>query len=95
MRRAEIVTALLMAAFSIYLMWKSAELDIGFIEDEGPGGGTWHRDPSRWWQPFDRNIDLHISHLRRKIEADPNKPRRIRTVRGEGYIFSDSTKRRT
>ncbi len=41
MRRAEIVTAILMAAFSSYLMWKSAELDIGWIEDEGPGGGTW------------------------------------------------------
>lgn len=29
MRRAELVTAVLMAAFSIYLMWKSAELEIG------------------------------------------------------------------
>jgi len=40
MRRAEIVTAVLMAAFSIYLMWKSAELPIGWIPDEGPGGGA-------------------------------------------------------
>ncbi len=30
-----------MAAFSIYLMWKSTELAIGWIEDEGPGGGAW------------------------------------------------------
>ena len=33
--------ALLMAAFSGYLMWKSAELPIGWIKDEGPGGGAW------------------------------------------------------
>ena len=30
----------LMAALSIYLMWKSAELPIGWIDDEGPGGGA-------------------------------------------------------
>ena len=41
MRRAELVTAVLMAAFSIYLMWKSAELEIGWVPDEGPGGGAW------------------------------------------------------
>ena len=41
MRRAEITTAGLLALFSIYLMWKSAELEIGFIPDEGPGGGAW------------------------------------------------------
>lgn len=41
----------------------------------------------RDWQPYDRSIDLHISHLRRKIEIDPKKPRRIKTVRGEGYMF--------
>lgn len=33
--------ALLMSVFSIYLMFKSAELPIGWIEDEGPGGGAW------------------------------------------------------
>lgn len=41
MRRAELITAVLMAVFSGYLMWKSAELPIGWIEDEGPGGGFW------------------------------------------------------
>lgn len=40
MRRAELTTALLMAALSVYLMWKSAELPIGWIPDEGPGGGA-------------------------------------------------------
>ena len=41
MRRAEIVAAVLMALLSIYLMWKSAELPIGYLPDEGPGGGFW------------------------------------------------------
>ncbi len=40
MRRAELVTALLMAGFSAYLMWKSTELPVGWIPDEGPGGGA-------------------------------------------------------
>lgn len=41
----------------------------------------------REWEPFDRSIDLRISRLRRKIEANPTKPETIRTVRGIGYIF--------
>ena len=41
MRRADLVTAVLMAAFSVYLMVKSAELPIGWIPEEGPGGGAW------------------------------------------------------
>ncbi|MDA8870812.1 tripartite tricarboxylate transporter TctB family protein [Rhizobiaceae bacterium] len=41
MRRAEIITAGLLALFSIYLMWKSAELDVTYISGEGPGGGAW------------------------------------------------------
>ena len=40
MRFAEICMALIMAVFSIYLMWKSTELPIGWIEGEGPGGGA-------------------------------------------------------
>jgi hypothetical protein len=41
MRNGEIVTAGILALFSIYLMIKSAELPIGFIPDRGPGGGAW------------------------------------------------------
>ena len=40
MRRAELVMAVTMAALSLYLMWKSAELPIGWIAGEGPGGGA-------------------------------------------------------
>ena len=38
--------------------------------------------------PFDRSIDVRITRLRRKIEADPANPRLIRTVRGQGYVFA-------
>jgi len=41
MRRAELIMAIVMAIFSAYLMWKSTELEIGWIPDEGPGGGAW------------------------------------------------------
>ena len=40
MRRAEIIAAILMAVLSVYLMWKSTELPIWWIPDEGPGGGA-------------------------------------------------------
>ena len=40
-RTAELLMAIMMGVFSIYLMFKSAELPIGWIEEEGPGGGTW------------------------------------------------------
>ena len=35
----------------------------------------------------DRTVDVHIRHLRQKIESDPAKPTRIVTVRGIGYKF--------
>lgn len=38
--------------------------------------------------PFDRSIDVKISRLRNKIETDPAAPIYIRTIRGEGYLFS-------
>ncbi|HET9665021.1 MAG TPA: response regulator [Burkholderiales bacterium] len=42
---------------------------------------------NREWEPFDRSIDIRIARLRRKVEADPDKPQVIRTVRGAGYMF--------
>ncbi|RWP63983.1 MAG: response regulator transcription factor [Mesorhizobium sp.] len=35
-----------------------------------------------------RAVDIRIMRLRKKIEADPANPKFLRTVRGEGYIFS-------
>ncbi len=34
-----------------------------------------------------RTVDVHVSWLRQKIEDDPQKPRFITTVRGNGYSF--------
>jgi DNA-binding response OmpR family regulator len=42
---------------------------------------------NREWEPFDRSIDIRIARLRRKIEANPEEPKAIRTVRGAGYMF--------
>jgi two-component system phosphate regulon response regulator OmpR len=37
--------------------------------------------------PFDRSIDIRIARLRKKIEADPEKPAILKTIRGSGYMF--------
>jgi two-component system phosphate regulon response regulator OmpR len=42
------------------------------------------------WDVFDRSIDLRIMRLRRKIEADPEKPEVIKTIRGVGYMYVNS-----
>lgn len=42
---------------------------------------------NRDWDPFDRSVDIRIARLRRKVEADPDKPQCIRTVRGLGYMY--------
>jgi DNA-binding response OmpR family regulator len=44
----------------------------------------------RGWEPFTRSIDVRVARLRRKIEADPSRPRVIKTVRGVGYLFKSS-----
>ncbi len=40
MRKAELAMALVLAVFSAYLMYKSHELPVGWVPDEGPGGGA-------------------------------------------------------
>jgi DNA-binding response OmpR family regulator len=45
-----------------------------------PGGRRY--DPS-----VDRSMDVHVSHLRQKLGDDAREPKRIRTVRGIGYIL--------
>jgi DNA-binding response OmpR family regulator len=39
-------------------------------------------------EAFDRSIDVHVSHLRKKLGDDPRSPRIIKTVRGVGYLFA-------
>jgi DNA-binding response OmpR family regulator len=45
-------------------------------------GDSAYRDP--------RTIDVHIRHLREKIERDPKEPEYLFTVRGVGYRFRDT-----
>jgi DNA-binding response OmpR family regulator len=45
-----------------------------------PGGGSY--DPI-----VDRSLDVHVSHLRHKLGDVAREPRRIRTVRGVGYVL--------
>ena len=44
-------------------------------------GDSAYRDP--------RTVDVHIRHLREKLEAEPKTPEFIFTVRGVGYRFRD------
>jgi DNA-binding response OmpR family regulator len=45
-------------------------------------GDSTYRDP--------RTVDVHIRHLREKLEADPKEPEYLFTVRGVGYRFRDT-----
>ncbi len=80
---------------------RGQEVQLTFVEFEllrvlaaGPGrvfsrrqlleklrGGADYREP--------RTIDVHVRHLREKIEADPHEPELILTVRGVGYRFRE------
>lgn len=48
------------------------------VEDLGRGQG----------QAQERAVDVQITRLRRKIEADPKSPRYLQTVRGSGYMLA-------
>jgi DNA-binding response OmpR family regulator len=41
--------------------------------------------------PFDRSIDMHVSHLRRKLKAGADETERIKTVRNVGYLYVNSS----
>ncbi|WP_298428809.1 response regulator [uncultured Jannaschia sp.] len=36
----------------------------------------------------ERAVDVQVTRLRRKLEADPKQPRYLQTVRGEGYMLA-------
>ena len=48
------------------------------VEELGRSGG----------QTQERAVDVQITRLRRKIEADPKQPRYLQTVRGAGYMLA-------
>lgn len=67
-----------------------SEFRILALLSETPGR-VYSRDQimdSLWDVPFEgsqRACDVHVFHLRRKVESDPSNPKRIVTVRGVGY----------
>lgn len=44
--------------------------------------------PGEAFEGAERSIDVHVRHLRKKIEPDPQNPRYIETVFGIGYRFA-------
>ncbi|MGA4844636.1 response regulator transcription factor [Streptomyces sp. G45] len=40
---------------------------------------------------LERTVDAHVMNLRRKLEADPKRPRRLETVYGRGYRLADGS----
>lgn len=73
----------------VYLTRKEAEILKALVERQGELltydqilDEVWREDIVEYG-----NIDVHIRHLREKIEKDPNNPRFIKTVKGEGYKF--------
>ena len=44
--------------------------------------------------PFDRSIDVQVSRLRRKMEADVRSPKLIKTVRNGGYMLAVPVRRK-
>ena len=42
---------------------------------------------NRTWDVLDRSIDLRVMRLRRKLEAKPETPAVLKTVRGVGYMY--------
>jgi DNA-binding response OmpR family regulator len=42
-----------------------------------------------------RSVDVHVRHLRQKVEEEPSEPVLIRTVRGVGYAFGGEDGRAT
>ena len=76
-------------------------VELTFVEFEillalaGSPGRVWSRDQllSQVWGNSDyrdpRTVDVHIRHLREKLESDTREPKYILTVRGVGYRFRE------
>ena len=57
-----------------------------------PGGPAKQCLADRDYEALDQDektINVHVSHLREKLEDDPSSPRFVLTVRGAGYAFAE------
>ncbi|RTE86740.1 MULTISPECIES: winged helix-turn-helix domain-containing protein [Gammaproteobacteria] len=65
------------------LLWYLAERSGQIVTRE-----VIHRDIiGREYDGLDRTVDMRVSHLRKKLGDDNQKPERIKTVWGKGYLF--------
>lgn len=81
---------------------RGEEVALTFVEFEilaalaGAPGRVWSREQllTRVWGDSayrdPRTVDVHIRHLREKLEVDPRRPEYLFTVRGVGYRFRDA-----
>ena len=76
----------------IILTKKEFELLIYFMERQNRIIGRDELMLSIWKDDMyhlSRTVDIHVSHLREKIEDDAKSPKYIKTVRGFGYKFQE------
>lgn len=74
----------------VSLTHKELELLIYLIRHKGVAHTRHHLLHSVWPDDLDvtdRVVDVHVRHIREKIEANPAKPVRLLTVRGVGYRY--------
>lgn len=85
---------------SVYLDGKPVELtptefDILFLLAQHPGhvysrAQLLDAIQGDAYEGYERNVDVHVKNLRRKVEVDPKEPRLIQTVYGVGYKFQEN-----
>ncbi len=67
------------------LLWLLAQNKGNIISREKLHNMVFHLE----YDGIDRNIDIRVSRLRRKLGDDPRDPKIIKTVRGQGYILAE------
>jgi two-component system response regulator CpxR len=48
----------------------------------------------RDYTSYDRSVDTHVSNLRKKLGASVDGIERIKSIRGTGYLYSDTPVRK-
>lgn len=75
------------------LTWTEWQLFSHFLRNPGTTFSRAALARVAWGEGFDarlNEVDVYISRVRRKVEADPKRPRLILTVRGVGYRLASS-----
>ena len=65
----------------------TAEIELLRLFARNAGSVLSRAEIARLGHGAERAVDVHVTRLRRKIEADPRNPRYLKTVWGEGYVL--------